>query len=407
MPKDNISFVAELFRNMNIHTHFATNPHLGISTDIDMGLRSLLFGAEDYLDILDNSMNEARPNTLYRFFDEYNCNYIFMALPGKNEGSYFFIGPYLLQSMNRETLKENFRDFSLSEEMLEELCRYYASLPVVEDENLIFTVASTLGQSLWGSKDNFTAEYVEYAIPDMRRPIPVVPYQRDIRENKVSLALLEQNYENEKELMEAVSQGKLHKVNVMASMFFNNGTEARVPDSLRNRKNYLIILKTLLRKAAEQGGVHPFYLHKSSSYYADKIEALHSIKESVNLQEEMIRNFCLLVKYNSLSTYSYIVGRAITIIAYDLQADLSLAGIAAQLNVSPAYLSGLFKKECGCTLTEYVNKKRVEYAIGLLHNTEKQVQTVAYESGFQDPNYFIRVFRKHTGMTPNQYRKTK
>ena len=206
--------------------------------------------------------------------------------------------------------------------------------------------------------------------------------------------------------MDAVSQGQLHKVNVIASTVFNNGTQARLDDSLRNRKNYLVILKTLLRKAAEQGGVHPVHLHKTSSYYANRIENLNSIKESLSLQEEMIREYCLLVKRHSLSQYSYVVGQAITIINYDLLADLSLKSISAQLSVSPAYFSGLFKKECGCTLTDYVNKLRLEQAVLLLRNGENQIQSIAYKCGFQDPNYFIRLFKKHTGMTPGQYRKT-
>ena len=120
----------------------------------------------------------------------------------------------------------------------------------------------------------------------------------------------------------------------------------------------------------------------------------------------MIREYCLLVKRHSLSRYSYVVGRAITIINYDLQADLSLKSISRQLNVSPAYFSGLFKKECGCTLTEYVNKMRVEQAARLLCDSEKQIQNIAYECGFQDPNYFIRQFKRQMGMTPGEYRRS-
>ena len=99
------------------------------------------------------------------------------------------------------------------------------------------------------------------------------------------------------------------------------------------------------------------------------------------------------------------VGRAIAIIHFDLPADLSLKSIAAQLNVTPGYLSALFKKECGCTLTEYVNDRRLDYALHLLTNSNRQIQTVAFESGIQDVNYFIRLFKRRTGMTPTQYRK--
>ncbi len=75
--------------------------------------------------------------------------------------------------------------------------------------------------------------------------------------NAFDLSTLERNYENENLLMDTVSRGKLHQVTAVASTVFNNGAQQRLSDSLRDRKNNLVILKTLLRKAAEYGGVHP------------------------------------------------------------------------------------------------------------------------------------------------------
>lgn len=401
-----LDFVRELLGNMNISSHIAVEPQKNISKEIDLGLRALLFDASDYRAFLENSMSEARSNTIYRFFDEYYCNYIFMRLPDREKETYFFIGPYLFQLPEEEVLREKFRNLGLSGDVMEQVQQYYTSLPMIEDENLVLTVASTLGQTIWGSADDFSVEYINYVIPDRKEPLPVASYPGSEGGQKFPLTVLEKNYANEKRLMEAVSQGKLHKINVIASTVFNNGTEPRLSDSLRNRKNYLVILKTLLRKAAEQGGVHPLHIHKMSSHYANEIEKLRSVKESFALQEEMIRSYCLLVKQHSLNRYSAVVGKAITMIHYDLNSDLSLKAIAEQLNVSPAYFSGLFKKECGCTLTEYVNKMRVEQAISLLRDSEKQIQNIAYESGFQDPNYFIRQFKRQTGMTPGEYRRS-
>ena len=214
----------------------------------------------------------------------------------------------------------------------------------------------------------------------------------------------EANYEKEKQLMKAVSQGNLHLVTAVASSVYNNGTEQRLPDSLRDRKNYLIILKTLLRKAAEHGNVHPLHIHQLTSKYAKRIEETRSLKESLQLQENMIRDYCILVNKHSLSQYSYYVGKAITIINYDLTADLSLHSISSQLNVNSSYLSNLFHKECNCTLTEYVNRKRITHAVSMLKNTDKLIQDIASDCGFQDTTYFIRLFKKQFGCTPLQYR---
>ena len=90
----------------------------------------------------------------------------------------------------------------------------------------------------------------------------------------------------------------------------------------------------------------------------------------------------------------------------DLTQDLSLKAMAEMNNVNPSYFSGLFKKETGQTLTDYVNQKRISYAKHLLKNTNLQVQTVAQHTGILDLHYFCRLFKNITGQTPGEYRKT-
>lgn len=74
-------------------------------------------------------------------------------------------------------------------------------------------------------------------------------------------------------------------------------------------------------------------------------------------------------------------------------------------NISSAYLSSIFKKETGQTVTEYVTVKRIEMAKRLLSNTNLQIQTVAQHCGILDVHYFSKLFKKHTGLTLKDYRK--
>ena len=101
-----------------------------------------------------------------------------------------------------------------------------------------------------------------------------------------------------------------------------------------------------------------------------------------------------------------LVRKVITNIIYDLTADLSLKVQAKELNVNPSYLSTLFKKETGQTLTEFVNRKRIEHAILLLNSTDMQIQVVAQYCGIPDVNYFTKTFKKIVGKTPKEYRET-
>lgn len=402
----NLYFVITLLDKLHISSHIIDNPNEYISSKIDGGLRAMLFGECDYSKLLINSLTEAKDNVIYRFFDEYLCNYIFLKIPNTASDSYFYIGPYLPSLPTEDFILKKSEQLSLCEIQTEQLRTYYRNLPIVEDENILLCIADTLGAFIWNGVDNFNIEYVNYEIPDKRRPV----YSDSIFDTNetnaptLSLEMLEQTYQNEKKLMEAVSKGKLNKIDIIVTTVLNQGTEERLPDSLRNRKNYLIILNTILRKAAEYGEVHPFHIHKLSAHFAKKIERLFSVESSMELQKEMIRKYCILVKEHSLKQYSHLIGRVITLVSYDLTSDLSLKNIAAILNVNTSYLSATFKKECGETLTDYVRRKRMENAAYILAHSDKQIQAVAEECGVMDPNYFIKLFKKQYDITPTQYR---
>ena len=398
-----LTFLRQLLKDMNISSCVANRPSSHISPEIDLGLRSDLFGLDNYAPFLQNSMGQAQDNTLYRFCDEYQCSYIFLRLP--EDDCYFFIGPYLLTSPSAAWLAQKGDSLGLNNDQLQRMKLYYTRLPLIEDENFLISMANTLAKHLWGSPERYVLEYVDYAIHDRYEPIPLSTTSEFPKEHPQNLTILEANYASENQLIDAVSKGKLNLVTAVASTIFNNGAEPRLPDSLRDRKNNLIILKTLLRKAAEYGDVHPLHIHRLSTHFAAQIEQIHSVKESFALQEEMIRSYCQLVKRHSLRNYSYYVGKAITLIQYDLTADLRLATIASQINVNSSYLSSLFHKECGCTLTEYITKQRMDHALLLLQVSGKTIQEIAHECGIQDVNYFIKLFKKYTGFTPNHYRE--
>ena len=398
-----LNFLQEILKGMHISSCVLGDPDSRIPPEIDLGLRADLFDLDNYATFLQNSMGQAHDNTIYRFFDEYDCNYIFMRLPDTHD-QYFFIGPYLLSLPQQESINQKAASIGLSPEQTIRMYMYYAGLPIIEDENLLLSMTNTLARHMWGAPEKYTMEYVDYAIPDRNEPIPYPVSDQHMTEGSFSLSALEEHYASENQLMEAVSKGNLHQVTAVASSVFTNGTQQRLADSLRNRKNYLVILKTLLRKAAEYGGVHPLHVHRLSSHFASRIENIRSMKESLSVQEEMIRSYCQLVKRHSLSKYSFYVGQAITLVQYDLTTDLSLKAISEKLNVNSSYLSDLFRREYGCTLTEFVNKQRIDRSIGLLQLTSKPVQEIAAECGIHDVNYFIKLFKKQTGFTPNRYR---
>lgn len=84
--------------------------------------------------------------------------------------------------------------------------------------------------------------------------------------------------------------------------------------------------------------------------------------------------------------------------------ELSLDELARSVAVSPFYLCRLFKEELGCSFTEYLTGVRLERARSLLA-LNLPVKECSYRVGYQDPNYFSRIFRKFYNMTPSEYRE--
>ena len=82
----------------------------------------------------------------------------------------------------------------------------------------------------------------------------------------------------------------------------------------------------------------------------------------------------------------------------------SVKFLAEQLHLSPNYLSDLLKKETGKNGTEHIQLHVIELAKDKLLSTSVSVNEIAYDLGFEYPQYFSKMFKKNTGMTPAEYR---
>lgn len=77
---------------------------------------------------------------------------------------------------------------------------------------------------------------------------------------------------------------------------------------------------------------------------------------------------------------------------------------AAQVNLSPNYLSDLLKKETGKNTKEHIDYYLIQKAKSLLMSTNSSIGEIAYDLGFEYPRYFSKLFKKKTGMTPVQFK---
>ncbi|MED0678093.1 response regulator transcription factor [Aneurinibacillus thermoaerophilus] len=85
--------------------------------------------------------------------------------------------------------------------------------------------------------------------------------------------------------------------------------------------------------------------------------------------------------------------------------ELRLESLAEVVHLHPQYVSRLFKRKVGITLTEYIIRLRLEKSKYLLASTDLSVAQIGEQCGFPDSNYFSRIFRKREGIAPTEYRK--
>lgn len=91
----------------------------------------------------------------------------------------------------------------------------------------------------------------------------------------------------------------------------------------------------------------------------------------------------------------------------NFQRKLLLNELAKKEQLSLTYLSHFFKDTLGMTFQEYVNKRRFEYACGLVEKTERSILDISIESGFSDVRYLNRMFYEHYGCMPKEYRNNR
>lgn len=87
--------------------------------------------------------------------------------------------------------------------------------------------------------------------------------------------------------------------------------------------------------------------------------------------------------------------------------DLSLERLAGESHYSKTHLSKVFNKIIGLSISEYINKRRISEASVLLYKSNKSVAFVSDVCGYSSPKYFSTLFKKETGLTPQEYRKRK
>ncbi|HOJ10703.1 MAG TPA: response regulator [Clostridiales bacterium] len=137
---------------------------------------------------------------------------------------------------------------------------------------------------------------------------------------------------------------------------------------------------------------------------ADAYFGVSSIQNGYHYLPELRIEALKALEQNVKNTLPLKIDAALSYMNAHYQDDISLETVADYAGVTPNYLSYLFTHTVGESFIDTINKIRIEHAKIFLSDHSKTVYMVGEQVGFTNTTYFIRVFKKHTGMTPNEYR---
>jgi AraC-like DNA-binding protein len=368
----------------------------------DDGLRSQLIPGYEAVQLAEFLRN-ASPRSVYFVKDMYRCNYCMFKLLDKVTtlklgNKYCVIGPWLEEKIMEADIDIMLRQGDISCHVKPELTQYLEWIPQILSPHSWKITLHAFVLCLYGDSPRIRTHYVNLDVNN-----PAIEYNPK-QATTFSMKMIEERYRLENAMVEAISKGEGKRTFQYFYKYCDYLKKLRVKNELQEWKNHTITLNTLARKGAEQGFVHPVHIEAVSTDFVRSIEGAASVAELIHLCEKILQRYGKLVRDFSLKDYSPVIRNVINFVDINLREPLSLSMLAAQFNVNPSYLSTLFKKERGITITDYINTKRVEQAASLLCSSRIYIQDVAEQCGFLDVNYFSRLFKRYYGQSPQKFR---
>lgn len=316
----------------------------------------------------------------------------------KNEGLVWIIGPVCCNYDGKtvsKTLKEN---FTFPE-------NYKPNIPNT-DIKIFVEIFSVFAETKLELNKDYTQILMEsFAGKDGDKKI-----QSDY--NKVFNSLLEDNkihnpYSQELIEQSCIENGDLEGLKKSFEIIYEGQLGKLANNPLRSTKNLAITVCTLASRSAIRGGVNPEEVFSMSDAYIQSMERLSSegqILKSIRAFEEKLTT--LVAEKKMVKTTNPVVIKCMAVVREQLYSQPTVEKIAEEMFFAKDYLARLFKRETGKKLSDYIRETKIDEAKRMLIFTDEDYKQIALILGFSSQSHFISVFKKTTGRTPQQFRKS-
>ncbi|WP_162897847.1 helix-turn-helix transcriptional regulator [Companilactobacillus formosensis] len=214
-----------------------------------------------------------------------------------------------------------------------------------------------------------------------------------------------ERYKHEQSFMIAIQNGNTELA--LKQWYFLHDSVKPIKESkdvIRMAQMSAAITRTTIRIAAINAGIPPVLNDKISRESAKKIRNFSSIRQINKEHENLIKTYCSIIKRKHDNNLSVLTISVLYFLDNNFTQNFQINKIAKELNITNNYLIQKFKKEMKITPKKYVINKQLILSKQLLRDTNMPIVEIGYKVGFDDPNYFTRIFKKYNNQTPTQYR---
>ena len=277
-----------------------------------------------------------------------------------------------------------------------ELADYFSAMPAYPLRTFL-QILCTIHYFINGEKTDIAQLLLGEELP----PLPALNKEKTAQDPTVHNTM-----ELEGWMLSCVENGRVDDIQAMFREPAMGRAGTMATDVLRQQKNLIVCTATLVTRAAIRGGLDRETAFALSDLYIQKAELMADVVDLTRLNAQMVLDFTRRVEAEKCGArHAEMVRKVREYVLTHIEECVTTETLAKICGMNRTYLCKLFAEEAGKTVFGYVTDIKIEEAKRLMKITPKTIAEIAAYLGYSSQSHFQRVFKKHTGMTPGEYRK--
>lgn len=345
-----------------------------------------------------NPVKQKQTKCLYVTKTNLDFYIIYFFLSPVEQSDVIMIGPFRSDSISAEAFSKKIKEHPFLSAKHRSLLNYYENLPCVSLQNITNTI-SCIVNTYMIFEQPFEPVYIDFSsqINSFFDSVDTTEFMTNESMDDIDKTI--------RKLKNIILKGDVKSAQKELKAFLNETALLAEKEFAKCKRNLHLIHHTIFLFVYSTQTVYRLHVFNLFFEFIDKIEGISTYDEAVKMASDICYAYCMLFQKNTFPEYPKQINDVINYIHLHLQEKLTLSILSECFRISSTKLSASFKQSTGMTVTSYIQQARIQQAMNYLHNPSLPVSEIALSAGFHDFAYFSKVFKKHTGYSPTEYRE--